>query len=107
MQQVILPAIIPAEKLVTIAKDNVVFSFWKSENGLIIHGVDFALENEAKRFSPIMYKIVQKYERLFGKRRRQFNMIEHDIVRNEFDDVYTKIKVGQITYDEYLLRGIY
>lgn len=107
MEQVILTAITPSEKLVTIAEDNIVFSFWKSENGLIIHGVDFALESEARTYAPIMYKIVQKYETKFGKRRHQFNIMENEVVHKKFDEIYTKIKMGQITYNDCLLRGIY
>lgn len=102
----VLASITPAENIVKIAEDNVILSFWKSQNGLLINGVSFAIEEEAKLYAPIMLKIVRKYERLWDKKRKMFNVFEHGVVNDEFYSVYTKIKLGSLDFNEYLLRGI-
>ena len=102
----VISAVTSADSLVSMTKDDLVFSLWKSENSLIIQGVDWALEDEVKKFAPIMYKIVRKYERQLGKRRSEFNIIDHNMVNTEFYDTYEKIKIGRISYDDYLYRGI-
>lgn len=106
MEQIVLSAVTSADNITPIAEDNLVFSFWKSENGLIIQGVSWALEDEVKRFAPVMYKIVKKYEKQLGKRKKDFNIIDTGMVNDEFYATYEKIKLGKLSYDDYIYRGI-